>query len=57
MANPAYMKITGGIQGLISAGCSTHASIGNRYQSGHTDEIMVVCGRGWGFVYDGTRRV
>jgi Type VI secretion system effector, Hcp len=41
MANPAYMTITGRIQGLISAGCSTEESIGSKYQSDHTDEIMV----------------
>ncbi|WPN46790.1 MULTISPECIES: Hcp family type VI secretion system effector [unclassified Pseudomonas] len=42
MANPGYMSITGKAQGLISAGCSTAASVGNKYQSAHTDEIMVL---------------
>ncbi|WP_085636911.1 MULTISPECIES: Hcp family type VI secretion system effector [unclassified Pseudomonas] len=42
MANPAYMTITGKTQGLISAGCSTPESVGNSYQSAHTDEIMVL---------------
>lgn len=42
MANPAYMKITGMVQGLISKDCSTEASIGRKYQSEHTDEIMVL---------------
>jgi len=42
MANPGYMTITGKVQGLISAGCSTKESVGNKYQSGHTDEIMVL---------------
>lgn len=42
MANPAYMTITGRVQGLISAGCSSKESIGNRYQSAHVDEIMVL---------------
>ncbi|MEB0044836.1 MULTISPECIES: Hcp family type VI secretion system effector [unclassified Pseudomonas] len=42
MANPGYMTITGKAQGLISAGCSTPDSIGNKYQSDHTDEIMVL---------------
>ena len=42
MANPGYMTIKGVAQGLISAGCSTPESIGNKYQSNHTDEIMVL---------------
>ena len=42
MANHGYMTITGKCQGLISGGCSTQDSIGNKYQSGHTDEIMVL---------------
>lgn len=42
MANPGYMSIKGVAQGLISAGCSTPESIGNKYQSSHTDEIMVL---------------
>lgn len=42
MANLSYMTITGKAQGLISAGCSTRESIGNKFQSGHTDEIMVL---------------
>ncbi len=41
MANMIYVSITGKNQGLISAGCSTFDSIGNRYQSGHKDQIMV----------------
>ncbi len=40
MAQPAYIKIEGSTQGLISSGASTEASIGNRYQAGHEDEIM-----------------
>ena len=40
MAQPAYIRIEGVTQGLISSGASTEASIGNRYQSGHEDEIM-----------------
>lgn len=40
MAQPAYIKITGINQGLISSGASTESSIGNRYQAGHEDEIM-----------------
>jgi type VI secretion system Hcp family effector len=42
MANPGYMTITGKTQGLISAGCSTPESIGNKFQAAHTDEIMVL---------------
>ncbi|PAF46717.1 hypothetical protein BKH41_08655 [Helicobacter sp. 12S02232-10] len=40
MAQPAYIKIEGSTQGLISSGASTEASIGNRYQAGHEDQIM-----------------
>lgn len=40
MAQPVYIKIQGSTQGLISSGASTEASIGNRYQAGHEDEIM-----------------
>lgn len=42
MASHGYMTITGKEQGLISKGCSTPSSIGNKCQSGHTDEIMVL---------------
>lgn len=42
MANHGYMSITGKRQGLISAGCSSQSSIGNKCQIGHTDEIMVL---------------
>ena len=42
MANYAYMTIEGKAQGLISEGCSTLESIGNRYQAGHIDEIMIL---------------
>jgi len=42
MASHGYMTITGKAQGLISAGCSTQDSIGNKCQAGHTDEIMVL---------------
>ena len=40
MAQPVFIKIEGATQGLISSGASTEASIGNRYQAGHEDEIM-----------------
>ncbi|MHC8320076.1 Hcp family type VI secretion system effector [Pseudomonas sp. GB2N2] len=42
MANHGYMTINGKAQGMISAGCSTQDSIGNKYQATHTDEIMVL---------------
>lgn len=42
MANVSYMTITGKKQGLISSGCSGTQSIGNKSQSGHEDEIMVL---------------
>lgn len=42
MANNGYMTITGKAQGLISAGCLSQDSIGNKCQSGHIDEIMVL---------------
>lgn len=42
MASYGYMTISGKKQGLISAGCSTQDSLGNRCQSGHADEIMVL---------------
>ena len=42
MANHGYMTLAGETQGLISAGCSTQDSMGNKYQSDHTDEIMVL---------------
>lgn len=42
MASHSYMKVIGKRQGLISAGCSGYSSIGNKCQSGHEDEIMVL---------------
>ena len=42
MANHSYMTIIGKKQGLISAGCSSQDSIGNKCQAGHEDEIMVL---------------
>lgn len=42
MAYHGYMSIKGSLQGLISAGCSTQDSIGNKCQVGHRDEIMVL---------------
>lgn len=42
MANPAYMSIEGRVQGLISSGCSTPESVGNRSQLDQMNEIMVL---------------
>lgn len=47
MANSIYLKIKGTSQGDISKGCSTYDSIGNKYQSGHEDQIYV-----YSFDYD-----
>ncbi|MDC9591377.1 Hcp family type VI secretion system effector [Xenorhabdus sp. XENO-10] len=41
MANIIYLKLQGNKQGLISSGCSTIDSIGNKFQKGHEDEILV----------------
>ncbi|EHM4561052.1 type VI secretion system tube protein Hcp, partial [Escherichia coli] len=41
MGDIIYLRITGEQQGDISAGCGTQASVGNRYQQGHEDEIFV----------------
>ena len=42
MANHGYMTLTGKTSGLISAGCSTQNSMGNKCQIEHADEIMVL---------------
>ncbi|MCF5707322.1 type VI secretion system tube protein Hcp [Pseudomonas syringae] len=42
MANLGYMTIIGKVQGRISDGCSTPASMGNKCQIAHLDEIMVL---------------
>lgn len=41
MANLVYLTLNGQLQGLISAGCSSLASIGNKAQLAHLDQIMV----------------
>ncbi len=41
MATPAYMSVTGEKQGLITAGAFTADSVGNAYQEGHEDQVMV----------------
>ncbi len=42
MANNSYMSISGINSGLMSAGCSTPESMGNKCQATHVDEIMVL---------------
>ncbi|KNC92370.1 Hcp family type VI secretion system effector [Trabulsiella odontotermitis] len=42
MANPVYLTINSLQQGLISAGCGSQSSIGNKMQAAHPDEIMVL---------------
>ncbi|MFU2315789.1 Hcp family type VI secretion system effector [Rahnella sp. PCH160] len=41
MANLIYLTLNGQTQGLISAGCSSQDSIGNKAQIAHLDQIMV----------------
>jgi len=41
MANIIYLTLQGNKQGLISKGCSTMDSIGNKYQNGHENEILI----------------
>lgn len=40
MGDLIYLKITGEQQGNISSGCGTSASVGNRWQKNHPDEIF-----------------
>lgn len=42
MSFVTYLSLEGNKQGLISKGCSTADSIGNRYQLGREDEIQVI---------------
>jgi type VI secretion system secreted protein Hcp len=41
MPTPAFMTLRGATQGLISAGAFTEASVGNIYQLGREDQIMI----------------
>ncbi|MDN0085934.1 Hcp family type VI secretion system effector [Yersinia nurmii] len=41
MANLIYLMINGDKQGLISAGCSSVDSVGNKSQNNHIDQIIV----------------
>ncbi len=40
MSDIVYLMVSGQQQGAISAGCGTLASVGNRWQIGHEDEIF-----------------
>ncbi|CAM3946547.1 Major exported protein [Vibrio aerogenes CECT 7868] len=42
MAHVAYITINGEKQGMISSGCNTKDSMGNKYQETHADEITVL---------------
>ncbi|HGW5507713.1 TPA: Hcp family type VI secretion system effector [Citrobacter koseri] len=42
MANTMWLALNGQAQGLISAGCASVNSIGNKSQSAHRDQIMVM---------------
>ncbi|MBU9843855.1 type VI secretion system tube protein TssD [Rahnella ecdela] len=42
MANLIYMTLTGEKQGLISQGCGTYDSMGNKYQVSHQDQIFLL---------------
>jgi type VI secretion system secreted protein Hcp len=41
MPTPAYLTVEGTNQGLITQGTFTEESVGNVYQEGHEDEILV----------------
>ncbi|HDZ8013041.1 TPA: Hcp family type VI secretion system effector [Citrobacter amalonaticus] len=41
MANLIYLTLNGQLQGPISAGCSSLASIGNKAQITHLDQILI----------------
>ena len=42
MANIIWLTLSGQAQGLISAGCTSVDSIGNKAQTAHRDQIMVL---------------
>lgn len=42
MANTMWLALNGQAQGLISAGCASVSSIGNKSQPAHRDQIMVM---------------
>lgn len=41
MATPAYMSITGKTQGLMTDAAFTEQSVGNIFQEGHENEVLV----------------
>ena len=41
MPTPAYLSIEGTKQGLITAGTFTEDSVGNIFQEGHEDQVLV----------------
>ena len=41
MPTPAYLTVDGTTQGPITSGAFTEASVGNIYQEGHEDEILI----------------
>lgn len=41
MANMSYLRVESVQQGLISSGCNTQDSIGNKHQISHKDEISI----------------
>ena len=41
MPTPAYMSVQGTTQGPITQGAFTEASVGNIWQEGHEDEVLV----------------
>ena len=43
MPTPAYLSLEGTKQGLITAGTFTEDSVGNIFQEGHEDQILVQC--------------
>lgn len=42
MAGLIYLSLTGTQQGLISAGCLSQASVGNKAQLAHSDQIFIL---------------
>lgn len=42
MAEPAYISITGVVQGVITAGAGTKESVGNMFTEAHEDESRVI---------------
>ncbi|RXJ16614.1 Hcp family type VI secretion system effector [Lelliottia nimipressuralis] len=41
MAGLVYLSLVGEMQGLISSGCLSHASVGNKAQVAHSDQILI----------------